>query len=77
MRRLGNLKKYAFYKKLLGKTAEILIEGKKDRETGLLKGITSNYIPVYVDGNDELFNTMVQVNIDKIAKNNMVFGVQR
>ena len=77
MRRLGNLKKYAFYKKFTGKTVEILIEGKRDKETGLLKGITSNYIPVYVDGNDELFNTMVQVNIDKIAKNNMVFGVQR
>jgi threonylcarbamoyladenosine tRNA methylthiotransferase MtaB len=77
MRRLGHIKKQVFYKKFLGKTVEILIEGKKDKATGLLKGITSNYIPIHVVGNDELFNTMIQVNIDKIEKNNMVFGVQR
>jgi len=77
MRQLGRIKKQVFYKKFLGKTVEILIEGKKDKATGLLKGITSNYIPVHVNGNDELFNTMIQVNIDKVEKNNMVFGFRR
>jgi threonylcarbamoyladenosine tRNA methylthiotransferase MtaB len=76
MRRLGHIKKQVFYKKFLGKTVEILIEGKKDKATGLLKGTTSNYIPVHVVGNDELFNTMVQVNIDKIEKDNMVFAIR-
>jgi len=76
MRRLGHIKKQVFYKKFLGKTVEILIEGKKDKATSLLKGITSNYIPVHIVGNDELFNTMIQVNIDKIEKNNMVFGIR-
>ena len=76
IRRLGHIKKQVFYKKFLGKTVEILIEGKKDKATGLLKGTTSNYIPVHVVGNDELFNTMVQVNIDKIEKNNMIFGIR-
>jgi threonylcarbamoyladenosine tRNA methylthiotransferase MtaB len=76
MRRLGNIKKQVFYKKFLGKTVEVLIEGKRDKETGFLKGITSNYIPVHVVGNDELFNTMVQVNINKIEKNNVVYGVR-
>ena len=60
----------------MGKTIEILIEGKRDNATGLLKGITSNYIPVHVAGKDDLFNTMVQVTIEKIEKNNTVFGVR-
>ena len=76
MRRLGNEKKHAFYKKLTGKTVEVLIEGKRDKTTGLLKGITSSYIPVHVAGKDDLFNTLVQVNIEKIEKNNTVFGVR-
>ncbi len=76
MRRLGNEKKRIFYETFIGKTVQVLIEGKRDKDTGLLKGITSNYIPAHVIGNDELFNTVVQVNIKKIEKNNMVFGVQ-
>lgn len=76
MRRLGNKKKYTFYKKFTEKTVEILIEGKRDKETGLLKGFTSNYIPVHVVGSDERLNTMILVNIDRIEKNKMVFGVQ-
>jgi len=75
MRRLGDKKKKAFYKKFTGKTAQVLIEGKRDNTTGLLKGITSNYIPVHVAGEDTLFNTLVQVTIEKIKKDHTVFGV--
>ena len=75
MRRLGNEKKRIFFETFLGKTVEVLIESKRDKATGLLKGITSNYIPVHVVGEDDLFNTRVQVNIEKVEKNNTVFGV--
>ena len=75
MRRLGDEKKKAFYEKYTGKTVQILIEGKRDNATGLLKGITSNYIPVQIAGEDNLFNTLVQVTIEKITTNNTVFGV--
>jgi threonylcarbamoyladenosine tRNA methylthiotransferase MtaB len=60
----------------VGKTVEVLIESKRDKATGLLKGITSNYIPVHFVGKDDLFNTLLQVNIKKIKKNNTVFGVR-
>ena len=76
MRRLGDEKKRIFYETFMGKTVEVLIESKRDKATGLLKGITSNYIPVNVVGKDDLFNTLVQVNIEKIKKNNKVFGVR-
>jgi threonylcarbamoyladenosine tRNA methylthiotransferase MtaB len=74
MRQLGNEKRRIFYEAFMGKTVEVLIESKRDKATGLLKGITSNYIPVHVVGKDDLFNTLVQVNIEKIKKNNTVFG---
>jgi threonylcarbamoyladenosine tRNA methylthiotransferase MtaB len=73
MRVLGNGKKRDFYKKIIGAKVEVLIEGKRDRSTGFLKGITSNYVPVLVKGDDDLENTMVQVVIDRL-NNNTVFG---
>ena len=75
MRQLGDEKKKAFYEKYTGETVQILIEGKRDNTTGWLKGITSNYIPVQIAGEDNLFNTLVQVTIEKITTNNTVFGV--
>ena len=74
MRNLGNEKKRNFYKKFKGKKVGILIEDKRDKSTGLLKGITSNYIPVHINGEDNLKNTIVQIRIDSIEGNNRVFG---
>jgi len=74
MRSLGHAKKRDFYKKFTGKKVEILIEGKRDKSTGLLKGISSNYIPVHVNGDDNLKNTRVQVRIDRVKSDNKVFG---
>ncbi|MDX2439959.1 MAG: tRNA (N(6)-L-threonylcarbamoyladenosine(37)-C(2))-methylthiotransferase MtaB [Desulfobacterales bacterium] len=74
MRTLGKLKRNVFYNKFKGKTLEILIEGKQKKSTNLLKGITSNYIPVLVKGDDKLKNTMVNVTIDEVNDSNQVFG---
>ncbi|MBW2054352.1 MAG: tRNA (N(6)-L-threonylcarbamoyladenosine(37)-C(2))-methylthiotransferase MtaB [Deltaproteobacteria bacterium] len=74
MRSLGHVKKINFYKKFTGKPVEILIEDKRDKSTGLLKGISSNYIPVHVTGEDHLKNTLVHARIDRINIDNNVFG---
>jgi len=74
MRELGVRKKNEFYKKLIGKTVEILIESKRDKFSGLLKGITSNYVPVLTEGDDSLKNTFVRVGIEEINGSNKVFG---
>ena len=74
MRELGNIKKRNFYNKFTGKKVEVLIESKKDGHSGFLKGITSNYIPVHINGEDNLKNTIVQIRIDSIEGNNRVFG---
>jgi len=74
MRTLGKLKRSVFYNKFIGKTLEILIEGKQSKASGLLKGTTSNYIPVLVKGEDKQINTITDVTIDEINDNNQVFG---
>ncbi len=64
----------AFYQKLVGEKVELLIEGARSRSTGHLKGITSNYVPVFVSGKDNLKNCIVQARIDKLCGKNAVFG---
>ncbi|QTA93105.1 tRNA (N(6)-L-threonylcarbamoyladenosine(37)-C(2))-methylthiotransferase MtaB [Desulfonema magnum] len=72
MRTLGNAKKNEFYRTVVGKSAEVLIESKRDKSSGLLKGSTSNYIPVLVNGGDELKNTLVSVRIEEVDDKNRV-----
>ncbi|MDY6791308.1 MAG: tRNA (N(6)-L-threonylcarbamoyladenosine(37)-C(2))-methylthiotransferase MtaB [Thermodesulfobacteriota bacterium] len=74
MRTLGKLKRNVFYHKFIGQTLDILIEGKQKKSKNLLKGITSNYIPVLVNGKDKLKNTMANVTIDEVNDSNQVFG---
>jgi threonylcarbamoyladenosine tRNA methylthiotransferase MtaB len=74
MRELANTLKKAFYQKFVGKRLETLIEGKKDNNTGMLNGRTNNYIPVLIRGGDGLANTLVQVEIDTVDEDNIVYG---
>jgi len=49
LRELGDEKKRAFFKRFIGTTAEVLIEGKSDKKTGLAYGKTRNYINVFIE----------------------------
>jgi threonylcarbamoyladenosine tRNA methylthiotransferase MtaB len=64
LRALGTRKKEAFLKKLEGQTVEVLVEARRDRKTGLLKGMSPNYATVMFDGPDTLFNTLQPVTVD-------------
>lgn len=74
MRELGIDKKTKFYSKFTGKSVEVLIEEKRDVKTGLLKGITSNYLTVLLDGADDLKNTIAKVKIEKMKDNDSLIG---
>ena len=67
MRRLGAEKKLRFYNQHLDKTVTILVEETRDGDTGHLKGITDNYIPVKFDGPDALKNTFQRVRINRVG----------
>ena len=68
-------KKYnEFISKNLGKTHEVLIEKRRDKHSGNLKGVTRNYLTVQIKSNkDDIFNTLQQVKITKY-ENNILYG---
>ena len=72
MRKLGEKKRRHFYRDYLGQTVSVLIESKRDRESGLLKGVSSNYLTVFIDGDDQLKNKITNVEIEKLEKNNLI-----
>ncbi|MGD0276669.1 MAG: tRNA (N(6)-L-threonylcarbamoyladenosine(37)-C(2))-methylthiotransferase MtaB, partial [Syntrophales bacterium] len=60
LRTLGRHKRQAFAERFVGKTLMVLIEGKKDRQSGFHKGFSENYIPVLLnDGSDFLTNQVL------------------
>ncbi len=73
IRKLGQQKRLKFYRRFMGKSLPVLIETRRDGTTGLLKGISSNYLPVLVDGDDDLQNKIVDVKIEKL-EGDKLFG---
>ncbi len=73
LRRAGMKKRADFYGKHLQEVREVLVETKRDRKTGLLRGVTRNYIPVLFEGPDSLQTSLVRVRI-QVAGGGEVFG---
>ncbi len=63
LREIGREKKRAFYRSFLGKTRDVLVEGRTSRETGTKQGFTDNYIPVSFTASAELVNRVVPVRL--------------
>ncbi|MCP4622657.1 MAG: tRNA (N(6)-L-threonylcarbamoyladenosine(37)-C(2))-methylthiotransferase MtaB [bacterium] len=74
MRMLGQDKRMNFYRRFPGQTMPVLVESKRDKATGLLKGISSNYLPVLIDGPDTLKNKIIDVKIEKL-EGDKLFGM--
>ena len=50
MRELGKQKRQAFYRQYLNQELSVLVEDRKEKETGRRKGLSRNYIPVLIAG---------------------------
>jgi len=74
IRALGFIKKKYFYDKFVKKKVDALIETRRDKKTGLLKGMASNYIPVFLQGEDMYKNKIIPVTIDRVSETGSVFG---
>ena len=62
LRKLGQEKRNAFAQRFVGKKVSVLIEDKKDRDTGLMRGLSDNYMPVAIqDGDSSLVNRVLNV----------------
>ena len=61
------LKHKEFINKNVGTIREVLIEKHPDKRTGMLKGVTRNYLTVLINSKkQELLNTLQQVKITKV-----------
>jgi threonylcarbamoyladenosine tRNA methylthiotransferase MtaB len=63
MRCLGQAKRSDFFQNYIGKQLEILVESTRHPRTGRLRGISSNYIPVLIDADDDQINKLVTVQL--------------
>ena len=71
---LSALKHIEFIKKNVGKIHEVLIEKHHDKRTGMLKGVTRNYLTVLINSKDNhLLNSLQQVKITKF-ENGKIYG---
>ena len=70
---LAKEKNLEFRKSFLGKELDVLVERSRDKKIGMLKGVTDNFIPVMLDGSDELKNKIVKIQITEI-KDDKTFG---
>jgi threonylcarbamoyladenosine tRNA methylthiotransferase MtaB len=66
LRRLGREKSHAFRSALVGSAREVLVLEARDHQTGLLSGLTSNYVEVLFPGPDGLGRRMTTVEIAEI-----------
>ncbi|MCU0605401.1 MAG: tRNA (N(6)-L-threonylcarbamoyladenosine(37)-C(2))-methylthiotransferase MtaB [Desulfobacterales bacterium] len=63
LRQLGGAKRLAFHRRFVGRRVRVLAEGRRDPRTGLLKGVSSNYLPVLFEGGDDCIHRLVAVRI--------------
>lgn len=66
LRRLSTEKRLQFSRAQIGRELQALIEKARDAETGLLRGISDNYIKVLLPGPDALMNRLRPVRIRSV-----------
>jgi threonylcarbamoyladenosine tRNA methylthiotransferase MtaB len=74
-RALGSSKRIDFYNQFIGQTLDVLIETTRHRPTGLLKGLSSNYIPILIDANDDQKNKLVLAKAQKRIGANLLGSI--
>jgi threonylcarbamoyladenosine tRNA methylthiotransferase MtaB len=78
LREIGVKKRQSFAEKFTGKSLSVLIEGRRDRETGCLKGFSENYVPVLVrNAAQDDVNSIVTVMAEKFSSGKIVSRMER
>jgi threonylcarbamoyladenosine tRNA methylthiotransferase MtaB len=75
LRELGQRKKSDFLHSQVGRTLEVLIETKKERTTGLSRGLSENYLPVLLKETQAKANELMPVEITGVHATGMLSGV--
>ena len=66
-------KKDKYYETFIGRILPVLVEAKRDKKTGALRGFTRNYIPILFNGDDDLIGKEVLVKLYSVQQD-LVMG---
>lgn len=75
LRALGRIKKDIFLQNQVGSILTVLVEDECDRDTGLLKGVSDNYVTLLFPGDDSIKHFLVKVKMQKIIEGPSAHGV--
>ncbi|MFH1612501.1 MAG: tRNA (N(6)-L-threonylcarbamoyladenosine(37)-C(2))-methylthiotransferase MtaB [bacterium] len=67
-------KRKNFEKNFLNKELEIIVENTRDKKTNLLKGLSSNYLKILVDGPNTLNRKLIKIKVTEI-KDEILYGI--
>ncbi len=61
MRELSTMKRHAFYQKFLNQRLPVLLEDRREKDQGRLRGLSRNYIPVVIlsDMNEDMYYNFI------------------
>lgn len=74
MRRMGREKRAAFYRRFVGGRVSVLVEHRREKDTGLLKGVSGNYLNLKFEGGEEAKNRLRAVRVEKIVGDGHAIG---
>jgi threonylcarbamoyladenosine tRNA methylthiotransferase MtaB len=63
LRDLANKLAQQYQQQFIGSKQEVLLEERRDNQTGLLTGLTDNYLRVLVAGSDQLMDQLVEIEL--------------
>lgn len=72
LKRLDEEKRKTFYSRFLGEKVSVLIEKTPDRMTSRSKGVTSNYIPVLLEGETKRTDRLTTVKLIRMEGKNVI-----
>ncbi len=61
-----------FHNRFIGKTLDVLFEHRRSKDCNMLTGLSTNYIRVLAEGNDNLMNSIQKVRIDKAEADRVI-----
>lgn len=74
LRELGQQKHQDFLQANLGRIHNVLVEHRRDRRTGLLKGISANYLTILFEGDKRSMNRIMAVKTQSIDPHGRLVG---
>ena len=72
LRKLGSEKTIGFQRAFLGRTMDVLFEGRRDPGSGFLQGVTGNYIRVFAPGPEAAQNSLQPVRLESVEAGRVV-----